>query len=138
MKKLIIASSMILTVVLLIFPLVGCSGSEYRLSKSERQEVIRIALNTLEVSETVEEEDQYAVRFMWTAIVWHDSETSEVHFFYSDEIEKRPDFVPESAVFYPGVTIYLGKQGALNVAVSLDMEQAVYVERLSVYRTPQR
>jgi len=138
MKKLIVLCGVALTVVLLTLPLVGCGGSEYRLSKSEKQKVVKIALNTPEVSERLEEEGQYVVRFMWMAVVWRDSEPSEVQFFYCDELEKRPGSVSESAVFYPGVIIYIaGQPGSLIVAVSLDTEQTVHVKHLSVYESPQ-
>jgi len=106
--------------------------SPRELTDSEKAKVIEIALNDPEVSEWLEKESEYRIRISsWHAIVWKSSGDgySEWRTFPYYDVETNPNYklVPESARWYPGLTITVGEWMImlLQLAVDLDRETVI-------------
>ncbi|MHA2067627.1 MAG: hypothetical protein ACXABY_24960 [Candidatus Thorarchaeota archaeon] len=76
----------------------------------------------------------------WIAIVWDNSQWS-AYWRMRPEWQTDPNYnlVPESALFYPGVTVVLGdpEDWQITVAVDLDMEKSVFVQEYPAQKGPQ-
>jgi hypothetical protein len=123
--KLWLAASLLITVAILVG---GCSGGQFRLSESEKGKVIEIALNTPEASKWLEEENEYRIgEVEWYAI----EDSVSWHLLPYDDVETNPNYqlVPESAVWYPGVTIAVGEDTItqMQIAIDLETEKAVMI-----------
>lgn len=137
---------LLLPIILIIF-VSGCVGqpkgweSPRELSNSEKDRIVKIALNTPEVLKQLETNKQYKTSDVdWIAIVWDNSQWS-AYWRIRPEWETDPNYnlVPESAVFYPAVTVVLGdpEDWQITVAVDLDTEKSVFVQEYPAQKEPQ-
>lgn len=100
------------------------------LTNTEKIRVIEIALNTPEVAKWIDRKREYDVGpVQWYAIWTHECVVFDHH-----SVETDPNYllVPESAVWYPGVTITFGKSTITHltewqVAVDLETEESVWL-----------
>jgi len=103
--------------------------SPRELTESEKAKVIEIALNDPKVSEWLEKESKYKIRISsWHAIVWvweiSGDGYSEWRTFPYYDVETNPDYelVPESARWYPGLTITVGEWIIMGLQLVVDLE----------------
>ena len=142
-KRLWLVASLLVIVALLVG---GCAGhpegmkSPRRLTDNEEDKVVEIALNTPEALRQLETENKYKTEEVdWLAIVWDNSRWSAYWHIRSEwETDPNLELVPESAVFYPAVTIRFGEpeQWTVTVAVDLDTEKAVLVQEHPARKGP--
>jgi CBS domain-containing protein len=130
MKKWLFVAVSLLVVALLMG---GCGQSTgvkspRELTEEERARVVEIALNTPQVSGWLEDEGEYQI----AGLDWYAIDDGTWWCFEYEGIETDPNrqFVPESARWYPGVTIAVGEEWITQaqVAVDLETERAVLVE----------
>ncbi|MFC1870631.1 hypothetical protein ACFLYE_05145 [Chloroflexota bacterium] len=133
--------------IILIILVSGCAGhpkgweSPRELTNNEKDRIVEIALNTPEVLKQLETNKQYKTSDVdWIAIVWDNSQWS-AYWRIRPEWETDPNYnlVPESAVFYPAVTVILGDPEVwqITVAVDLDTEKSVFIQEYPAQKGPQ-
>jgi len=133
--------------VILLVLVSGCAEhpkgwqSPRELTDSEKDRIVKIALNTPEVLKQLETNKQYKMRDVdWIAIVWDNSQWS-AYWRILPEWETDPNYslVLESALFYPAVTISFGdpEDWQITVAVDLDTEKSVFVQEYPAQKGPQ-
>jgi len=133
--------------VILILLVSGCAGHPEGLKKPreltdvEKDRVVEIAFNTPEALRQLEAENKYKTTEVdWLAIVWSDSEwSSYLHIDSEWETDPNLELVPESALFYPVVSIRFGEseQWLVTVAVDLDTEKVALVQQSPAKKGPQ-
>jgi len=130
MKKWLFVTVSLLVVALLMG---GCGQptgikSPRELTEEEKARVVEIALNTPQVSGWLEDEGEYQI----AGLGWYAIDDGTWWCFDYEGIETDPNrqLVPESAKWYPGVTIAVGEEWITQaqVAVDLEAEKAVLVE----------
>jgi hypothetical protein len=97
----------------------------WKLTASEKEKVIEIALNTPEVSEWLESQQEYRV----SDISWYALWDGGMAHFSEERVANlevgAPGGPPNEADFYPGLTI-IGDERQLQIAIDLTSEIAVY------------
>ena len=139
----LLTSSLLLILVLLVS---GCAGhpegwkNPRELTDSEKDRVVEIALNTPEALRQLETENKYKTEEVdWLAIVWSNSQWSAyLHIDSEWETDPNLELVPESAAFYPAVSIRFGEpeQWIVKVAVDLDTEKVALVHQYPAKKRP--
>lgn len=128
-KGLCVAISLLVVALLMS----GCGHSKgmnspQELTEEEKVRVVEIALNTPQVSEWLEAEGEYEI----TSLGWYAIDDGTWWCFDYDGVETDPNrqLVPESARWYPGVTIRVGEVTItqMQIAVDLEIGKAVLVE----------
>lgn len=111
----------------------GCGHSKgmnspQELTGEEKARVVEIALNTPQASEWLEAEGEYEI----ASLGWYAIDDGEWWCLEYEGIENDPNrqLIPESARWYPGVTIRVGEITItqMQIAVDLETEKAVLVE----------
>jgi len=111
----------------------GCGHSKgmnspQELTGEEKARVVEIALNTPQASEWLEAEGEYEIASLgWYAI---DDGTWWCFDYEGVETDPNRQLIPESARWYPGVTIRVGEVTItqMQIAVDLEIGKAVLVE----------
>ena len=138
----VIATSLVILVLLAN----GCAGHSRgwkeprELTEVEKDRVVEIALNTPEALRKLETESKYETEVGWLAIVWNNSEWSALyHMDYKWEEDPNFQLLPESAVFYPAVTIRFGEpeHWLVTAAIDLDAEKVVLVHEYAAGEVPE-
>jgi len=124
----------------------GCAGhpeglkNPRELTNSEKDKIVEIALNTPEALRQLETENKYKITDVdWLAIVWDNSQwSSYLHIDSEWETDPNLKLVPESAAFYPVVSIRFGEpeQWLVAVAVDLDTEKVALVQEYPARKGP--
>ena len=90
------------------------------LTEDEKARVVEIALNTPQVSGWLEDEGEYQIAGLdWYAI---DDGTWWCLEYEGIETDPNRQLVPESARWYPGVTIAVGEEWITQAQVAVDLE----------------
>jgi heat shock protein HslJ len=139
--------SMVSLLVILILLISGCAGhpeglkNPRELTDIEKDRVVEIALNTPEALRQLETENKYkTTEIDWLAIAWSNSQWSAYSHIDSEwETDPNLELVPESAAFYPVVSIRFGEpeQWIVQVAVDLDTEKVALVQQYPAKKGPQ-
>ena len=108
------------------------------LTEEEKARLIEIALNTPEAKEASEKYGVYRTGFRWLAIKNNESGGSDLWGFDYEMVDNIPENIPRDAEFYSQVEIYFGEpeQLLMRIAVDLDTEKAVRVDRYSLKILP--
>jgi len=129
-NRLWLAASLLLIVTLILS---GCAHSEgmtspRELTEKERAEVVEIALNAPQASEWLEGESEYQI----AGLSWYAIDDGEWWCLEYEGVETDPNrqLIPESARWYPGVTIRAGEETITQMQIAVDLEtgKAVLVE----------
>ncbi len=130
MKKWLFVAVSLLVVALLMG---GCGQptgikSPRELTEEEKARAVEIALNTPQVLGWLEDEGEYQI----AGLDWYAIDDGTWWCFDYDGVETDPNrqLVPESARWYPGVTVAAGEEWItqMQIAVDLETEKAVLIE----------
>lgn len=96
------------------------------LTDAENAGVVEIALSTPEAQRQLESKAPYTTEVNWLAVIWSGSEWS-AYYHINAEWKTDPNLsnVPDSAVFYPYVTIRFGEPATWQIAVAIDLETGI-------------
>ena len=101
--------------------------SPRELTDEEKMKVVEIALNSPRALEWLEQESEYRIRGPdWYAIVWKSSGGGwsqwQAFPYYDVETDTNRQLVPESAAWYPGVSIDTGEDIIMLMQIAVDLE----------------
>ena len=127
--KLLIVTLLLSAISSLLF---SCAGhpkgldEPKQLTDYEKNRTFEIALNTPEVQRQLQKEAHYTTELDWLAVIWNGSEWS-AYYHINEEWEIDPNLsnVPDSAVFYPYVTIRFGEPATWQITVAVDLETGI-------------